>query len=168
MPVSSWSTTPSSNNAAPPNGAPEGMTPAAVNDVMRQMMADVRSFHDTANTVNDSAANVGHKGTPQNVQTASYTLVLGDCGKEIYYPNGHGSGDVVTIPANASVAFPVGTIIVITNDDPTNTISIAITSDTLRLSGTSSTGTRTLGTISSCTISKKTSTSWHISGPGVS
>ena len=39
--VQDWSTTPASNNAAPPNGAPEGMAPGAVNDVMRQMMADI-------------------------------------------------------------------------------------------------------------------------------
>lgn len=43
MSVSDWSTTPSSNNASPPNGAPEGMPPSSVNDVMRQIMADVRA-----------------------------------------------------------------------------------------------------------------------------
>lgn len=41
MPVTSWSTAPSSNNAAPPNGWPEGMAAAAVNDTARQMMADL-------------------------------------------------------------------------------------------------------------------------------
>lgn len=40
MPISAWSTTPASNNSAPPNGAPEGMTPSSVNDIMRQQMAD--------------------------------------------------------------------------------------------------------------------------------
>jgi hypothetical protein len=40
MPISSWSTTPASNIATPPNGAPEGMAPSTVNDVMRQQMAD--------------------------------------------------------------------------------------------------------------------------------
>lgn len=40
MAVEAWSTTPASNNSAPPNGAPEGMQPAAVNDVIRQQMAD--------------------------------------------------------------------------------------------------------------------------------
>lgn len=46
MPVSSWSTTPASNNSAPPNGWPEGMAPSAVNDTARQMMADIRSMYD--------------------------------------------------------------------------------------------------------------------------
>lgn len=43
MPISSWSTTPASNNAAPPNGWPEGMAPSAVNDTARQQMADHRT-----------------------------------------------------------------------------------------------------------------------------
>lgn len=43
MPISSWSTTPGSNTAAPPNGAPEGMAPSTVNDIMRQQMADHRT-----------------------------------------------------------------------------------------------------------------------------
>jgi hypothetical protein len=56
MPVSSWSTTPASNNAAPPNGAPEGMAPGSVNDVIRQNMADIKSFYD--NSVKLDAVNV--------------------------------------------------------------------------------------------------------------
>lgn len=41
MTVQQWSTTASSNNAAPPTGAPEGQTPGSVNNVMREMMASV-------------------------------------------------------------------------------------------------------------------------------
>ena len=44
MSLKDWSTTAASNNAAPPNGAPEGMTIANVNNTMRQIMADVRTF----------------------------------------------------------------------------------------------------------------------------
>jgi hypothetical protein len=35
-----YSITPASNNSASPNGAPEGMSPSAANDIMRQMMAN--------------------------------------------------------------------------------------------------------------------------------
>ena len=42
MSIRSWSTTASSNNAAPPNGWPEGQSPGSVNNVGRQMMAEVR------------------------------------------------------------------------------------------------------------------------------
>lgn len=40
MGVTSYSRTAASNTSAPPNGAPEGMAPSAVNDVLRQVMAD--------------------------------------------------------------------------------------------------------------------------------
>ena len=42
MPIKNWSTTPASNNAAPPFGAPEGHAPSATNDIQRQVMADNR------------------------------------------------------------------------------------------------------------------------------
>lgn len=42
--IERWSTTPGSNNASPPHGAPEGMAPSAVNDTMRQMMAETARY----------------------------------------------------------------------------------------------------------------------------
>lgn len=167
MPVSSWSTTPASNNSAPPNGAPEGMAPSAVNDTMRQIMADVRTFYDGANTTNDSAANVGFKGLPQNAQTGNYTLVLGDAGYQIFHASGGTSGITYTIPANASVAFPIGTAVTFINAHASS-ISIAITTDTLTLTGTTTTGTRTLAQNGIATALKVTSTSWIIYGIGLS
>lgn len=45
--VSSWSTTPGSNNAATPDGWPEGQLPSSVNDCAREMMAAIRTvFND--------------------------------------------------------------------------------------------------------------------------
>ncbi len=43
MPIKNWSTTAGSNNAATPNGWPEGQAPSTVNDCARQMMADIRT-----------------------------------------------------------------------------------------------------------------------------
>lgn len=42
MALIDYSTTPANNNSAPPNGAPEGMAAASVNDTMRQIMADIK------------------------------------------------------------------------------------------------------------------------------
>src|SRR5688572_2900533 len=42
MTVRDYSTTPASNNAAPPNGWPEGQAASTVNDCARQMMAEIR------------------------------------------------------------------------------------------------------------------------------
>lgn len=118
----------------------------------------------TDNTTSDEA---GYKGTPLNSQTTSYTCVLSDAGKAIHYAAGGGAGSTFTIPANASVAYPLGTVITFVNRT-VNTISIAITSDTLNLGGTSSTGTRTLASNGIATAIKTESTQWVISGTGLS
>lgn len=105
---------------------------------------------------------VGYKGIPQNAKTAAYTLALGDMGKHISITTGG-----ITIPANASVAFPVGATVVIFNNS-TSTQNIAITTDTLRLAGTTTTGTRTLTAYGLATLLKVASTTWVVSGAGVS
>ncbi len=46
---------------------------------------------------------------PTNIQTGSYTLVLADAGKAIDVNSA--SATTMTVPPNASVAFPVGTVI---------------------------------------------------------
>ena len=105
---------------------------------------------------------VGYKGLPQNSQTASYTLALTDMGKHISITTGG-----VVIPANASVAFPIGSAVTIFNNSGSNQ-TISITTDTLRQAGTANTGSRTLAQYGIATVLKVTSTVWVISGAGVS
>lgn len=105
----------------------------------------------------------GFRGIPQNSQSGNYTCVAGDAGKHILHPSGGGSGDTFTIPANGSVAYEVGTTLTFVNAD-SNSVSIAITTDTLTLAGTTTTGTRTLGQNGVATAIKVTSTGWIISG----
>lgn len=279
--VTTWSTSPSSNNSAPPNGWPEGMAAAAVNDTARQMMSDlVREFqvngvkvlasvagtntitgsmtpdltsysdglmvifrpannstgaatlnidslgartlvrgdrtalesgdlqassihiaiYDSTNsefvvlnplsfslvngtlsgtlsvagaltlngvltTDNTTADEVGFKGLPQNEQNGNYTCALADAGKHII--NNSGVGATHTIPANASVAYPIGTVLTFANRSGAN-MSIAITTDSLVLAGSSTTGTRTLAQNGLATAMKMTSAVWFISGTGLS
>lgn len=108
----------------------------------------------------------GFRGIPQNSQSGNYTLVAADAGKHILHPSGGGAGDTFTIPANASVAFPVGTALTFINAD-SDSISIAITSDTLTLANSTTTGTRTLAQNGVATAVKVTSTGWIISGTGL-
>lgn len=108
----------------------------------------------------------GFRGIPQNSQSANYTCVAADAGKHIFHPSGGGSGDAFTIPSNASVAYEVGTTLTFVNRD-TNSVSIAITSDTMYLAGTGTTGTRTLAENGVATAIKVASTVWLISGPGL-
>lgn len=44
IPASSWSQTDGSNTTAAPDGAPEGMPPSGVNDVMRMMMGAIKRW----------------------------------------------------------------------------------------------------------------------------
>ena len=121
---------------------------------------------DTANT----KYNAGYLEIPSRGVTASYPIVLADSGKQIYY-TGSAAAQTITIPANGSVAFPIGTTLMIINDaSAAVTISIAITSDVLVQAGTAtpSTGTRTLARYGIATAVKVTATRWFISGPGVS
>jgi hypothetical protein len=257
MPVTSYSTTPGSNNSAAPNGAPEGWAPSAVNDTIRQIMTDiaveaqknavkvlasvagtntvtgsmtpdltaysagmlvvltpannntgattlnidslgardVQKFDGEALIAGDlvagvpalllldsgaddfillnpqspqasstSAADFGFKGLPQNEQSGDYTCVLADAGKHIHAATGVST---ITIPANASVAYPLGTVLTIVNRAGGD-ISIAITTDQMILAGTSTTGTRTLASNGIATAMKTVTTGWVISGAGLS
>jgi hypothetical protein len=104
----------------------------------------------------------------QNSQSAAYTLVLTDAGKHIYHPSADTTARIWTIPANASVAFPIGTAVTFDNDFGAGAITIAITSDTLVLVGpVGSTGSRTLAAGGQATAIKVTSTRWRISGTGL-
>lgn len=102
----------------------------------------------------------------QNSKSANYTLVLEDAGKHIYHPAGAGSGHTFTIPANASVAFEIGTWVEFINL-ATDSVSIAITTDTMYLSSAGTTGIRTLAQYGRARAVKVTSTAWLIYGTGL-
>jgi hypothetical protein len=115
----------------------------------------------------DGTNEVGFKNIPQNSQSAAYTLVLADSGKHILHPSADTTARTFTIPANGSVAFPVGTAITFVNQNGAGTVTIAITTDTMRLAGTGTTGSRTLAANGVATAIKITSTEWIISGTGL-
>ncbi len=109
-----------------------------------------------------AANSIGFRGVPQNAQTGAYTLVLADASECI--PNTTGGW---AIPANGTTAFPVGTVIWLYNDSASSQ-NVTITSDTLRLAGTTSTGTRAVAARGLCILYKVKATEWLASGPGVS
>lgn len=120
---------------------------------------DITSLASTT-TINGTV--IGYRDIPLNVQGGAYQLALLDAGKCIDITTGG-----VTIPANSTLAFPVGTAVMVYNDSAVNqTISIA--TDTLRQAGTANTGSRTLAQYGVCTLVKVGSTTWVISGAGVS
>ena len=111
-----------------------------------------------------TATTLGYINAPLDSKTDSYTLVDGDQGKVIYLASG--SSKTFTIPANGSVAFEIGTVITFVNVSA-SALTIAITTDTLYQAGTGSTGSRTLAQYGIATAVKMTSTTWLISGNGL-
>ena len=119
-----------------------------------------------SNCTVDGTDAVGFRNIPQNSQSAAYTLVLADSGKHIFHPVGDNNARTFTIPANSSVAYPIGTALTFINMAAA-AVTIAITTDTLTLSSAGTTGSRTLAQYGSATCIKITSTSWLISGSGL-
>jgi hypothetical protein len=115
----------------------------------------------------DGTNNVGFRTIPQNSQSAAYTLVLGDSGKHIFHPSADTTARTFTIPANSSVAYPIGTALTFINQNDAGVVTIAITTDTMRLSPAGTTGSRTLAANGSATCIKVTATEWLISGSGL-
>lgn len=123
------------------------------------------AFSSTVTPATNVVDSVGYTGMPQNSQSAAYTLVAADAGKTIVHPISDNNARTFTIPANGTVAYPVGTTITFIN--MINTVTIAITTDTMYLAGAGTTGSRTLAAYGVATAIKVTSTSWIISGNGL-
>ena len=103
----------------------------------------------------------------QNAQSVDYTVVLADWSKIIYHPSADTTARTFTIPANASVAFPIGTELKIVNGNAAGVITIAITTDTMRWANDGTAGSRTLAANGRANILKVTATEWLISGFGL-
>jgi hypothetical protein len=120
----------------------------------------------SGSTISDgtTAFAIGYLAIPQNAQSSNYTLVLIDGGKHIYSTNS--GAQSITIPTNASVAFPIGTALTIVNNG-TTAITIVTTSLTVFQAGTTNTGNRTLATKGIATCLKVATDTWFISGAGI-
>lgn len=98
-------------------------------------------------------------GSGVNPQTGTaYTSVANDAGKTITMNNA--SANVVTIPANASVPYPIGTKIDVVQLGAGQT-SFAITTDTLN---SRSSWVKISARYGRATLTKVTATSWVLSG----
>lgn len=115
-----------------------------------------------------SASNVPTiKSIAQTSKSTAYTTVLGDAGGHVYHPAADTTARIWTIDSNANVAYPIGTAITFVNETLGGVITISITTDTLVLAPDGTTGSRTLAASGMCTALKVTSTSWMISGAGL-
>jgi hypothetical protein len=127
-----------------------------------------KTISGASNTLTVDGTNaVGFRTIPQNSQSAAYTAVLADSGKQIFHPSADTTARTFTIPANSSVAYPIGTALTFINQNGAGVVTIAITTDTMRLAGAGTTGSRTLAANGIATAIKITSTEWIISGSGL-
>lgn len=102
---------------------------------------------------------IGPRHIPQNSQSGAYTTVLTDSGKDIFHPAADANARTFTIDSNANVAYPIGTILVFTNWSANN-LTVAITSDTLRLVGAGTTGSRIIAQYGRMVCEKIGTTEW--------
>jgi hypothetical protein len=122
----------------------------------------------TTLTFPSGTASIGYLNVPQVSQSANYECVLSDSGKHILHPAEDTTARTFTIPANALVAFPVGTVLTFVNEPGAGSVAIQVTTDSLYLAGAGTTGIRTLAAPGIATAIKTSSTTWIISGTGLS
>lgn len=102
-----------------------------------------------------------------NSQSAAYAIVAGDADTTILHPAADTTARTFTIPANGSVPYPTGTVLKIVNQNAAGVVTIAITTDTMRLAGAGTTGSRSLAANGVAYATKITSTEWIIEGTGL-
>jgi hypothetical protein len=112
--IKSWSASAASNNAASPNGFPEGMAPSGVNDSARETMAAVRRWYEMAQWIDLGDA-------PTQTGAATFTLI-GD--KTAAYA----AGRRLKL-ADSSTLY--GTITASSYSNPSTTVTVALDSGSL-------------------------------------
>lgn len=100
-------------------------------------------------------------------KSAAYTFVAEDQNCGYLHPAADTTARIWTIPANSSVAYPVGTTLTFVNQNAAGVLTLAITTDTMRLAGAGTTGSRTLAANGIATALKLASAEWLISGNGL-
>lgn len=104
---------------------------------------------------------VGYRDLPQISGGTGYTLTLTDGNKHVLMTSG-----TVTVPNNTSVALGIGTLVSVVAGSSSVGIAGA-TGVTLRLAGSSTTGSRTLSAYGVATLFKTATNTWYVSGAGV-
>lgn len=166
--IATWLGTPSSANlaAAVTDETGSGSLVFATSPTLVTPVLGTPTSGNLSNCTVDGTNGLGFRGIPQNSQSAAYTTVLADAGKQIYHPSTDANARTFTIDSNANVAYPIGTAITFINMTA-EVVTIAITSDTMYLAGEGTTGSRSLAQYGIATAIKLTSTTWIISGTGL-
>lgn len=102
-----------------------------------------------------------------NSQSTNYTAVQADANRVLFHPTADTTARTFTIPANSSVPYQIGTSLTFINHSGAGNVTIAITSDTMRMAPYGNTGSRNLVANGIATAIKTTYTEWIINGSGL-
>jgi hypothetical protein len=113
-----------------------------------------------------STTSAGYLGAPVNEQDSPYTFALGDAGKMVRGNNA--SAMTYTIPPNSSIAFPIGTAIVVRNVGA-GTITLTRGSGvTQQIAGSATSKDVALAQWGFATLVQEAANTWVVSGTGIS
>lgn len=137
----------------------------AVKSALLQLDSSVATLD--ANGKLDQAQVPVTKNVLVNAISAAYSTVADDAGKVILHPTADTTARTFTIPANAALAYEIGTVLTFINQHGAGAVTIAC-GDSMYLAGAGTTGNRLLAANGAATAVKITATEWFISGTGLS
>ncbi len=181
MAVADYSTNPALNTSIAGIDISEGSAASGYNNALRQIMADIAAWTaayavtypiSVANggtggaTAAAALANLGaladdYRELPQIGVSTGFTPTLDYSGCHVYYTGGAAT---MTVPANAAVAFQLGTTIVLVNNG-SGALSIARAGGVgMKWSATGADADRSLAIGGMATLLKVANDLWFISG----
>ncbi len=113
------------------------------------------------------STDAGFRGIPPTTKSSNYTVVLADSGTMIEHPASDTNARTFTIDSVGNQNWDAGATISFKNET-SQILSIAVTTQTLTLAGTTTSGTRSLAQNGVATAHlNATKTTWLISGAGL-
>lgn len=110
----------------------------------------------------------GYLNVPLVSANVNTTLTKVHAGGGLKHPTSDITARTFTIDSNANQSWEDGTVLTIWNQNAAGVVTIVITTDTMRLAGAGTTGSRTLAANGICTaIWDTATTTWIISGTGL-
>ena len=184
--VTDWDANPANNSDISGINIAEGCPAGGINDAIRAVMAQIGTWlagptgplqksggvltgaitgMANGSTVVDgggASRGVGYRNIPLTAKAAAYTLTLSDVGQ------GVSTSANLTVPNNATAAFALGDAVAIYNNSSSGITISPASGVTLRLAGSSTTGSRSLALRGLATLIKVGADEWVISGMGAS
>ena len=110
----------------------------------------------------------GFRGIPLVSASANTTLTKAHAGGGLKHPSADTTARTFTIDSNANQSWDDGTALTFLNQNAAGVVTIALTTDTMRLAGAGTTGSRTLAANGMATaIWDAATTTWYINGSGL-